>query len=210
MEGHLSPLRGTQEVFAALEYMFEGQSRVLITVYYNRGTRGTVSRCAPVSRISRPYPHRPAPSPVPARFTATRADPYECIFHVRATMPLPLRKKPTPCLTIVPCPPPSSRRRKRQVLTRQISHFLSMHRCLAIPEIVCLICEALSPKTKGEKCPDLARFARTCKSISTVAIRYIWRACPDLAIMIKHTTPADLWTGRELVSRLLVLAVECH
>ncbi|KAL1746248.1 hypothetical protein HDZ31DRAFT_34599 [Schizophyllum fasciatum] len=76
-----------------------------------------------------------------------------------------------------------------------------MHHCLAIPEILTLICETLSPYTdvgKRENRPDLVRLARTCKSISQVALRCLWKTCPDLAVMVKYTMPSSLWTGREL------------
>jgi hypothetical protein len=64
-----------------------------------------------------------------------------------------------------------------------------MHRCLLIPEIVCLVCLEL----RNEH-PDasLAAFAQTCLVFSEPALNALWYELYDLQPLVK-CMPRDLW-----------------
>ena len=64
------------------------------------------------------------------------------------------------------------------------------HRCLFIPEVLALICEAcidppdvesVAARNRGMRW--LVRLARTCKTIYAVAIRCVWQNVTEIAIL---------------------------
>ncbi|KAI5894186.1 uncharacterized protein SCHCODRAFT_02498147 [Schizophyllum commune H4-8] len=80
--------------------------------------------------------------------------------------------------------------------TQSGMHTQATHRCLFIPEVLALICEAcidppdvdsVAARNRGMR--SLVRLARTCKTIYAVAIRCIWQSVTEIAILAEYTMP---------------------
>ncbi|KAI4527190.1 hypothetical protein K525DRAFT_187304 [Schizophyllum commune Loenen D] len=89
-----------------------------------------------------------------------------------------------------------------------------MHRCLAIPEILSMICDSLSvaidessdnvPLYDPDSRRALARLSSTCSALSHTALRSLWKTVHNPAVIAKYTMPEDLWTSDELVMILFL------
>ena len=81
-----------------------------------------------------------------------------------------------------------------------------MHRCLLIPELVCLLCDELGAMAANS---SLAKLAQTCLAFSEPALNALWYELDDLLPLIQ-CMPCDLWSiGEGEIVVHLISSISC-